>query len=165
MKAIAFAGWSGAGKTTLIERLIPVLRAKGLTVSTVKHAHHDVDLDTPGKDSWRHRQAGAGEVLVATGKRWALLHESQGPEVSLGELLLRLSQVDLVLIEGFKGSPWPKIEVFRAANGKAAIYLGDSDVVAIAADVPLPDAGRPVAALDDPEAVAELVLRFAKPVS
>ncbi|HEV2572127.1 MAG TPA: molybdopterin-guanine dinucleotide biosynthesis protein B [Beijerinckiaceae bacterium] len=164
MKAIAFAGWSGAGKTTLIERLIPALRAKGLTVSTIKHAHHDVDLDQPGKDSWRHRQAGAGEVLVATGKRWALLHENQGPEVPLAELLARLSPVDLVLIEGFKGSPWPKIEVYRAANGKPPIYPNDPDVVAIAADVPLPDAGRPVADLDDAETVADLVRRFAKPV-
>ncbi|MBN9083267.1 MAG: molybdopterin-guanine dinucleotide biosynthesis protein B [Rhizobiales bacterium 62-17] len=164
MKAIAFAGWSGAGKTTLIERLIPALRAKGLTVSTIKHAHHDVDLDTPGKDSWRHRQAGAGEVLVATGKRWALLHESDGPEVPLADLLARLSPVDLVLIEGFKGSPWPKIEVYRAANGKPAIYPSDPDVVAIAADVPLPAAGRPVADLDDADAVADLVRRFAKQV-
>ncbi|MDH7795245.1 MULTISPECIES: molybdopterin-guanine dinucleotide biosynthesis protein B [unclassified Beijerinckia] len=165
MKAIGFAGWSGAGKTTLIERVIPALRAGGLSVSTIKHVHHKVELDTPGKDSWRHRQAGAGEVLVISGSRWALMHEIQGDEPPLEELLARMSPVDLVLIEGFKTAHVPKIEVFRAANGKPSLYPDDPHVVAIAADTALADTGRPVVALDDIEAVADLVRRFAKPIA
>src|SRR5690348_12632939 len=127
MKVIGFAGWSGAGKTTLLTRLIPHLIAKGLRVSTLKHAHHEFDVDVPGKDSWRHREAGAAEVLVSSGKRWALMHELRGAdEPKLPELLARMSPVDLVIVEGFKRELHPKIEVYRAANGKPPLFPDDS---------------------------------------
>ena len=113
MKVIGIVGWSGSGKTTLLTRLIPLLRAEGLTVSTVKHTHHGFDMDRPGKDTYRHREAGAREVLVAAGSRWALLHEVAGPEPGLPDLLTRLEPVDLVLVEGFKTHPFPKLEVHR----------------------------------------------------
>src|SRR5690349_4859394 len=117
MRLIGLAGWSGAGKTTLLKRLIPLLVARGLRVSTIKHAHHRFDVDEPGKDSWEHRQAGATEVLVASGARWALMHELRNePEPSLPSLLAHMSAVDLVLIEGFRRDSHPKIEVFRAEN-------------------------------------------------
>ena len=126
MRVIGFAGWSGAGKTTLIVKLIPALRARGFTVSTVKHAHHNFDIDTPGKDSYEHRTAGATEVLVASDQRFALMHELRGaPEPPLCELLGKLAPVDLVLIEGFKRDAHPKLEVHRAANGKPLLYPDD----------------------------------------
>ncbi len=128
MRVIGFAGWSGAGKTTLIVRLIPELNRRGLSVSTIKHAHHNFDLDQPGKDSYEHRAAGAEEVLVASANRVALMRELRGaPEPSLAELLRLLKPVDLVLVEGFKRDPLPKIEVFRAANGKPPIYPDDRE--------------------------------------
>src|SRR5579864_6196600 len=118
MKVIGVAGWSGAGKTTLISRVIPYLREEGLRVSVIKHAHHEFDVDVPGKDSWIHRQSGAAEVLVSSIRRWALMHELRGDrEPGLPELLAKMSRVDLVVIEGFKRERLPKIEVFRAANG------------------------------------------------
>ena len=121
MRVIGFAGWSGAGKTTLIVRLIPELNRRGLSVSTIKHAHHNFDLDQPGKDSYEHRAAGAEEVLVASANRVALMRELRGaPEPSLAELLRLLKNVDLVLVEGFKRDPLPKIEVFRARQRQAA---------------------------------------------
>ena len=160
MRVIGVAGWSGAGKTTLIKALIPRLLARGLRVSTVKHAHHRFDVDQPGKDSWEHRQAGATEVLVASAARWALMHELRdAPEPSLRFLLGRLAPVDLVLIEGFKREPYPKIEVFRAEAGKPPLHPEDPAVVAVASDVPLPEAGIPVVKLDDLEAIADTVLR------
>ena len=113
MKVLGIVGWSGSGKTTLLTALLPLLRARGLTVSTVKHTHHGFDMDRPGKDTYRHREAGAHEVLVAAGTRWALLHEVIGPEPSLPELLARMQPVDLVLVEGFKTHPFPKLEVHR----------------------------------------------------
>ena len=126
MRIIGFAGWSGAGKTTLIVKLIPELNRRGLSVSTVKHAHHNFDLDQPGKDSYEHRAAGAEEVLVASANRVALMRELRGaPEPSLAELLRLLKPVDLVLVEGFKRDPYPKIEIFRAANGKPPMYPND----------------------------------------
>ena len=172
MKVMGIVGWSGSGKTTLIVALLPLLRARGLSVSTVKHAHHGFDMDRPGKDTYRHREAGAREVLVATGKRWALLHEVDGEEPALPELLTRLSPVDLVLVEGFKTHKFAKLEVHRPALGKPPIWPGQppgsqqdpSGVVAIATDAPtdLRQAGcdRIVLALNDPGAVADWMVNF-----
>ncbi len=134
VKVLGLAGWSGSGKTTLLAALLPLFRARGLSVSTIKHAHHAFDLDQPGKDSWRHRQAGAQEVMIAGGTRWALLHEVTGPEPGLPELLARLSPVDLVLVEGFKANPHPKIEVFRPSLGQPPLWPGRPDIVAVASD-------------------------------
>lgn len=149
MRVLGIAGYSGAGKTTLLERLIPLFREGGLTVSLVKHAHCGFDIDQPGKDSYRHRQAGAGEVLVASDLRWALMHENQteSPPV-LAELLKKLSPCDLVLVEGWKRDPIPKIEVHRQANGKPWLYPDDPHILAVASDVPPPD-NKPWLALDD----------------
>ena len=161
MKVIGLAGWSGAGKTTLMKRLIPALIARGVSVSTIKHAHHAFDVDVPGKDSWEHRQAGAAQVLVSSANRWALMSENRGaPEPTLAFLLTRMNPVDLVIIEGFKREDHPKIEVHRAANGKPWLHPEDPRIVAVAADVA--QARLPQAALDDVEAVATLVLRFAE---
>lgn len=165
MRVIGLAGWSGAGKTTLLRRLIPVLVADGLRVSTIKHAHHAFDVDQPGKDSWEHRQAGAQEVLVASANRWALLHELRGEaEPDLADLLMRLSPVDLVLIEGFKRGGQPKLEVFRTANGKPMLHPDDPSVVAVASDAPVPGLALPWLQLDDIEAIAEAVQVHAVPV-
>src|ERR1700751_3751866 len=136
MHIFGLAGWSGSGKTTLLTAVIPELVARGLTVSTIKHAHHEFDIDRPGKDSWRHRQAGAREVLVASSVRWALMHEVEGEEPSLADLLLRLAPVDLVVVEGFKANPHPKIEVHRPALGKPPMWPGRADIVAVASDAP-----------------------------
>lgn len=164
MRVIGFAGWSGAGKTTLLARLIPELVGRGLRVSTVKHAHHDFDVDTPGKDSWTHRQAGASEVLVASARRWALMHElREAAEPGLADLLARLGPADLVLVEGFKRAALPRIEVHRAANAKPALHPDDPGIVAVAADVPFPDARIPVVSLDDVPGIAQLVLDHAVP--
>ncbi len=164
MRAIGIAGWSGAGKTTLITRLIPELNRRDLSVSTIKHAHHGFDVDRPGKDSFEHRAAGASEVLVTSSLRIALMRELRGaPEPSLIELLRMLAPVDLVLIEGFKRDPVAKIEVFRAANGKPPLFPQDPHVVALASDV-VPPAGLPHAAIDDVSAIADLVLRLAQPL-
>ena len=160
MRIFGLAGWSGSGKTTLITALIPEFASRGFTVSTVKHAHHFVDIDQPGKDSWRHRQAGAHEVLVASAYRWALMSELRGaPEPSLDELIEQMSPVDLVLIEGFKWHAHPKIEVHRTALGKPLLHPGDPWVVAIAADQMQPDFSVPFLPLSDPGAIAGFVLR------
>jgi molybdopterin-guanine dinucleotide biosynthesis adapter protein len=164
MRVIGLAGWSGAGKTTLLTRLIPHFRDQGLRVSVIKHAHHDFDIDVPGKDSWRHRQAGAEEVLVASGKRWALMHElREAPEPRLTELLSKMSRVDLVVVEGFKSDPYRKIEVYRAANGKAYLFPEDPGIVGIAADTAVQTA-LPVAHLDDVEAIATMMQRASMPL-
>lgn len=134
--------------------MIPCLRAAGLRVSTIKHAHHGFDMDQPGKDSFRHRTAGAHEVLVTAPARWALLHEVDGPEPGLPDLLRRLEPVDLVLVEGFKSHPFPKLEVYRPSLGKAAIWPTEKYVVAVASDVLLDAGGRPVLPLDAPSLVA-----------
>lgn len=154
MKVLGIVGWSGSGKTTLLEAVLPLLRARGLTVSTVKHAHHGFDMDRPGKDSYRHREAGAQEVLVATAARWALLHEVSGPEPTLPELLVRLAPVDLVLVEGFKTHPFAKLEVHRPALGKPPIWRQEAGVVAVASDAVLDAEGRVLLPLNDPAAVA-----------
>jgi molybdopterin-guanine dinucleotide biosynthesis adapter protein len=162
MRIIGITGWSGAGKTTLILRLIPLLTAKGLKVSTLKHAHHMFDVDTPGKDSYEHRAAGATEVLIASENRFAIMHELRGePEPPLEVLLSRLSAVDLVLIEGFKRAPHPKIEVYRAANAKPPLHPGKASIVAIASDTAFAEAARPVLDLNDTAAVAAMALGHA----
>jgi len=160
MKVLGLVGWSGAGKTTLLERMLPLLRARALTVSTVKHAHQGFDLDRPGKDSYRHRAAGAHEVLVAGGARWALMHEAHGPEPTLPELLARLEPVDLVLVEGFKAHPYAKIEVYRPALGKPPIWPDEAGIVAVATDAPAPKCDRPVLVLNDAAAVVAWALQF-----
>lgn len=163
MRVIGLAGWSGAGKTTLLTRLIPLLNRRGIAVSTVKHAHHAFDVDVPGKDSWLHREAGAAQVLVASANRWALMTEHRGAaEPGLDALLDRLWPVDLVIVEGFKRDAHPKIEVYRAANGKPWLHPGEPAIRAVASDVP-PPADLPHARLDDVDAVARLVLEHAVP--
>lgn len=166
MRIIGLAGWSGAGKTTLLAKVLPRLVARGLRVSTLKHAHHSFDLDQPGKDSHRHRLAGATEVLVASANRWALVHELRGAsEPSLFELLGKLSPVDLVIVEGFKRGAHPKLEVFRASVGKLLLHPDDPHIVAVAADGPLPQARVPVLPLDDADAVADALLTYAAPLA
>jgi molybdopterin-guanine dinucleotide biosynthesis protein B len=166
MRVIGLAGWSGAGKTTLVARLIPALTARGLSVSTLKHASHAFDVDHPGKDSHTHRAAGATEVLIASGQRFALMHELRGkPEPTLAALLGRLAPVDLVIVEGFKRERHPKIEVFRTANGKPPLFPHDPDIRAVAADRDFPEAGRPVLALEDVEAIAGLAIASALPLA
>lgn len=167
MRLIGLAGWSGAGKTTLLERLLPALTARGVAVSTIKHAHHAFDLDTPGKDSWRHRTAGAQQVLVASAARWALLTEHrEAPEPPLAVLLAQLSPVDLVIVEGFKRDRHPKLEVFRAANDKPWLHPGDPSIRAVLSDVAPPE-GTPLpwASLDAIPAVVEFVLAHAVPAA
>lgn len=162
-KIFGFAGWSGAGKTTLIRQVIARLVSEGLRVSTLKHAHHDFDIDHPGKDSWEHRKAGASEVLVASDTRWALMHELAGAsEPSLTELLARMSPADIVLVEGFKRSAIPKMEVFRADNGKPALHPDDDTIIAIASDTAFPEAGRRVLPLDDVAAIADFARNHAQ---
>jgi molybdopterin-guanine dinucleotide biosynthesis adapter protein len=161
MKVIGLAGWSGAGKTTLLTRVIPLFLKDGLRVSVIKHAHHAFDVDIPGKDSWRHREAGASEVLVSSSQRWALMHELRGAEEPrLSELLAKMSRVDLVVIEGFKREPHRKIEVYRAANGKPFLFPDDSGVAGIATDTSV-ETALPTAHLDDVEAVAAMLLKSA----
>ena len=165
MRVIGLAGWSGAGKTTLLARVIPELTAKGLKVSTVKHAHHAFDIDTPGKDSWRHRQAGASEVLVASAKRFALMHELRdAAEPRLADLLKRLSPVDLVIVEGFKAERHAKIEVHRAANGKPFLHPDDPAIAGLVTDGDCAS-GLPRAHLDDIPAVAAMMLTLALPLA
>jgi molybdopterin-guanine dinucleotide biosynthesis adapter protein len=164
MRVIGLAGWSGSGKTTLITRVIPLLVARGLKVATVKHAHHGFDLDRPGKDSWLHREAGAGEVLVASSRRWALIHELRGePEPPLGELLAKLGPADLVIVEGFKRHAHPKLEVYRASIGKPLLHPDDDCIVAIATDAPLHHAPLPVLQLDDIGGIANVLQAEALP--
>ena len=165
MRVIGLAGWSGAGKTTLLRRLIPVLLARRLRVSTVKHAHHSFDIDQPGKDSWEHRQAGADEVLVASAARWALMHELRGEtEPTLPALLARMRAVDLIVVEGFKHERHPKIEIYRAANGKPALHPGDPTIVAVAADTALSGLTIPLYSLDDMEGIADFAWSSAVPL-
>jgi molybdopterin-guanine dinucleotide biosynthesis adapter protein len=164
MKVIGLAGWSGAGKTTLLTRVIPLLLKRGLRVSVIKHAHHAFDVDVPGKDSWRHRESGATEVLVSSTQRWALMHELRGAgEPRLPELLAKMSPVDLVVVEGFKREPHRKIEVHRTANAKPLLFPDDPDVVGIATDAAV-ETALPAAHLDDIEAIAGMMLRSAMPV-
>ena len=166
VKVLGIAGWSGAGKTTLLTQLIPLLVSRGLRVATLKHAHHAFDVDQPGKDSYEHRKAGASEVIVSSARRWVQMHEvGDGAEATLPELLMKLSPCDLVLVEGFKSERYPKLEVFRESVGKAPLYPGDTRVVAIASDKPLPGLAIPCADLSDIPAVADVVLATAQPLA
>jgi len=164
MKIFGFAGWSGSGKTTLIERLIPVLIARAGKVSLVKHAHHEFDIDQPGKDSFRHRQAGCTEVLVSSSRRFALIHELRGePELTLDEVLGRLSPCELVLVEGYKAQPIPKLEVWRPSVRKPQLYPEDPAIRGIATDTPdrLTGLSLPVFDLDAIDEIATFVIREA----
>jgi len=160
MRLFGFAGWSGSGKTTLIERLVPKLTARGMRVSLVKHAHHNFDVDQPGKDSWRHRQAGCTEVLITSALRWALVRELRGDdELSLEDAIARVSPCDLLLIEGFKTAAIPKLEVWREGQSEPLLFPDDPHVLAIATDAPERFAGRlKTFALDDVAAIATFVM-------
>jgi molybdopterin-guanine dinucleotide biosynthesis protein B len=165
MRVIGLAGWSGAGKTTLLARLIPVLRGQGLSVSTLKHAHHAFDVDHPGKDSHTHRIAGASEVLVASARRWALMHELRDePEPGLAELLQKLSPVDLVIVEGFKRERHRKLEVHRLANGKPPLWPHDPGIVAVATDAQALDGAPLRLHLDDCAGIATFMAGAAQPL-
>jgi molybdopterin-guanine dinucleotide biosynthesis protein B len=165
VRLIGLAGWSGAGKTTLMTRLIPEMTRRGIGVSTLKHAHHAFDVDRPGKDSYEHRSAGARQVLVASANRWALMTELRGaPEPQLGDLLRQLDPVDLIVVEGFKRDAHPKIEVHRAENAKPWLHPDDPYIAAIASDIAPPATGLPRAHLDDIGAIADLVLAKATPL-
>lgn len=166
MRIIGVAGWSGSGKTTLITKVLPVLIGRGFKVSTLKHAHHGFDLDKPGKDSFLHRAAGASEVLISSARRWAVLHELRDEgEWNMPELLAKITPVDLILVEGFKRENFPKLEVYRVANGKPLLHGEDGRIVAIAADSPLPQVTLPWVDLNDIEAVADALLKYAVPLS
>lgn len=166
MRIIGLAGWSGSGKTTMITKLIPCLLARGLRVSTLKHAHHCFDLDKPGKDSFMHRAAGATEVIISSAKRWAILHElrAEEPEWDLGGLVAKMSPIDLVLVEGFKRDAFPKLEIHRIANGKPLLFRQDPHIVAVASDSALPEVPLPVLDLNGIEPIADLLLERAVPI-
>jgi len=159
LRVIGLAGMSGSGKTTLVVRLLPALVARGYRVSTMKHAHHVFDVDRPGKDSYRHREAGATEVLVASSARWALMHEQRGEaEPSAAELIGHMTPVDLVIVEGFKREGHDKLEIHRRETGQPLIYPGDPHIVAVLSDEPLPACPLPVIDIDDIEAIADFIV-------
>lgn len=159
MKIFGFAGYSGSGKTTLIEQLVPQFVMHGLKVSLIKHAHHDFDIDRPGKDSYRHREAGCSEVLITSSQRWVLMHELRGElEQSLRHQLNRLAPCDLVLIEGFKKEPIPKMEIHRAAMGQPLLYPDDPYIIAIASDKQI-EARVPLLDLNDSQQISDFILR------
>ncbi len=160
MIAFGIAGWSGSGKTTLLTRLLPVLLAQGVSVSTIKHAHHGFDIDRPGKDSFRHREAGAREVLVASSRRWALMHElREAAEPGLDDLLAHLGPVDLVLVEGFKQATFAKLEVYRPELGKPLLAPDDRHIVALVAETPLPAMALPQFRPQNTAGIAGFILR------
>lgn len=162
MKALGFAGYSGSGKTTLIEKLLPVLKARGLVVSVIKQSHHDFEVDVPGKDSWRHRRAGAQEVLLTSPHRWMLVHELEGrEEPDLMAHLHRLSPCDLVMVEGFRHAALPKIEVWRQNNARPWLYVHDPHIIAVAADMD-PPGELPCMDLNDVEAIAAFIQEWLK---
>jgi molybdopterin-guanine dinucleotide biosynthesis protein B len=162
-RVLGIVGWSGSGKTTLLTKLIPVLVCRGLKVATLKHAHHGFDVDLPGKDSYEHRRAGAGEVIVFSSRRWVQMHEiGEEPPVTLAQLLRRLSPCDLVLVEGFKREALPKLEVFRPETGKALLHPDDPHIVALAAKTAPAEVPVPVVDLDDLDAIADVVLARAE---
>lgn len=159
-KIIGFAGFSGSGKTTLLEKVIPLLTARGLRIAVIKHAHHKFDIDKPGKDSFRHREAGAGEVLVVSGFRWALMHELLNEEEpSLEELCGRLAPCDLVIVEGYKFSVIPKIEVHRSETGHPHLYQDDEHIVALATDAPS-ESPLPHFDINDPQQIAGFIVKY-----
>lgn len=158
MKVLGICGHSGSGKTTLIEKLLPLLRQRGLRVHVIKHSHHDVVLEPPQKDSSRFRAAGAGDVMLVTPYRYAIMHELRDtPEPSLSECLHRLSPADLVLVEGFKREPIPRLEVYRPANGKPALYPQDSGILAVASDVTAPEAAPHWLMLNDTDRIVNWI--------
>ena len=162
MKVFGFAGWSGSGKTTLIEKLIPRFVQRGLRVSLIKHAHHTFDVDHAGKDSWRHRQAGATEVLVTSSRRWVLMHELRGAqEPSFDEQLKHLSPCDLLIVEGFKHAPIPKLEVWRAVTGEGLLHPQDAHIVAVASDAKV-DTRLPLLDLNDDAGIADFIVKHLK---
>ena len=164
MRVFGIIGWSGSGKTTLLSHLIPTLVRQGVRVSTIKHAHHAFDIDQPGKDSHTHRLAGASEVMIGSGRRWALMHELRDePEPNLAALLARMSPVDLVLVEGFKRDVFPKLEIHRPATGKPLLQPDDTAIIGVASDTALA-LPVPVLALDDITAIARFALAHAVPV-
>ncbi len=159
MKLIGLAGWSGSGKTTLIVKLLSEFARRGLSVSTIKHAHHSFDVDQPGKDSYEHRAAGASEVMVSSASRWALMHELRGaPEPTPEELIRHMTPVDLLIIEGFKGHAHDKLEVHRASLGKPLLAATDPHVVAVASDRPLGGLRVPVLDVNDASAIADFIV-------
>jgi molybdopterin-guanine dinucleotide biosynthesis protein B len=165
MRIIGLAGWSGSGKTTVLARVIPVLATRGLRVSTVKHAHHGFEVDIPGKDSHTHRSAGATEVFVSSARRWAHIRELRGEdEPPLTMILARLAPVDLVVVEGYKRHPHPKLEVYRAEVGKPLLHPDDDWIVAVASDAPVPNARVPVLDLGDAEKIADVLMIESVPV-
>lgn len=165
MRVIGLTGWSGSGKTTLLVKVIPLLRARGLSVSTIKHAHHGFDVDTPGKDSYEHRKAGATEVLVTSGKRFALMHELRDePEWPLEALLQKMSPVDLVIVEGFKRDRHAKIEVWRAETEQVPICANDPTIVAVATPDECPVRGIPTMDLNEPQLIADVINLLAVPL-
>jgi molybdopterin-guanine dinucleotide biosynthesis protein B len=159
MKIFGLAGWSGSGKTTLVVRLLPELISRGYSVSTLKHAHHDFDIDKPGKDSFEHRHAGATEVMVTSARRWALMHENRdAPEPGVAEITAHMSPVDLLLIEGFKHHAHPKLEIHRPSTGRKLLCRDDLHIVAVASDAPLSDVALPVLDLNDVPAIAGFII-------
>ena len=162
MKVFGFAGWSGSGKTTLIEKLIPRFTGAGLRVSLIKHAHHTFDVDQPGKDSYRHRHAGAAEILVTSSRRWVLMHELRGAhEPSFDDQVKRMSPCDLLIVEGFKFAPIPKLEVWRAATGEPLLHPNDPHIVAVASDTRV-QTRLPWLDLNDDAAVAGFIVSHLK---
>ena len=163
MKTFGFAGWSGSGKTTLIEKLIPLFVQRGLRVSLIKHAHHSFDVDVPGKDSYRHRHAGATQVMVTSSRRWVLMHELRGAqEPSFEEQLKHLSPCDLLLVEGYKYAPIPKLEVWRAETGEGLLHPNDPHIVAVATDTRL-ETKLPQLGLNDHPGIAAFIMAHQKP--
>jgi molybdopterin-guanine dinucleotide biosynthesis adapter protein len=164
-RVLGIVGWSGSGKTALLIRLIPLLVQRGLRIATLKHAHHEFDVDTAGKDSYEHRKAGASEVIISSARRWVQMHElGNSAEPSLGELLQRVTPCDLVLIEGFKSERHPKLEVYRSAVGKSPLYPHDPRVRVVATDAQLTAPHPPRVDLNDTSTVVDCVLQFAEPL-
>ncbi len=161
---LGFVAFSGTGKTTLLEQLIPLMRERGVRIALLKHAHHDFDIDKPGKDSYRLRQAGASQVMVASAHRWALITEQskEQDEPQLRELLSHLDpdQFDLLLVEGFKHEHYPKVELWREVLGKPLLYPNDSHIIAIACDIPPPQASIPVLDINRPETIGEFIIKW-----
>lgn len=161
MKIIGISGWSGNGKTTLLDKLIPELKNRGLTISTLKHAHHRFDIDHEGKDSYRHRAAGAAEVMISSSNRWALIHEHRDqPEASFGELVAKITPVDILLVEGFKTEDFPKIEIWRDSVKSDFLHEKDSTVIAVAADIDLPNCPLPVLDLNKAADIADHIVTY-----
>ena len=159
MRVFGLAGWSGSGKTTLMVNLLPEIIARGVTVSTVKHAHHEFDIDRPGKDSYEHRRAGATEVMISSANRWALMHELRGVEDPPLEMLIdHMSPVDLLLVEGFKWEAHPKIEVYRPVINKPLLQPDDPHIIAVASDKDLPKVKVPVLPLGDAVVITDFIL-------